>query len=182
MANDNPTIEYRDVPDFPGYRVGVDGTVWTCWSKNPYNRQLTSTYRQLKGGNDAKGYPRVALYRPTQKEKKYIQIHRLVLNAFVGSCPEGMECRHVNGIKTDNRLENLCWGTPEENQEDNRRLDVYSKGEENPTSKLTAEQVREIRRRYEAGGVFQRELAAEFGVTVPHINVIIHRKRWKHLG
>ena len=45
-------------------------------------------------------------------------IHRLVLEAFVGPCPEGMECCHGLGGPADNRLENLRWGTRSENQRD----------------------------------------------------------------
>lgn len=45
-------------------------------------------------------------------------IHRLVLESFVGPCPPGMECRHLNGNPSDNRLINLAWGTKEENAHD----------------------------------------------------------------
>lgn len=45
-------------------------------------------------------------------------VHRLVLEAFVGECPDGMETCHKNGIRTDNRLENLYWGTSSENSHD----------------------------------------------------------------
>lgn len=45
-------------------------------------------------------------------------VHRLVLEAFVGPCPDGMEVRHLNGNKTDNRLENLRYGTRYENMRD----------------------------------------------------------------
>lgn len=45
-------------------------------------------------------------------------VHRLVLLAFVGPAPKGMVCCHLNGDGTDNRLENLRWDTPSNNQRD----------------------------------------------------------------
>lgn len=48
-------------------------------------------------------------------------VHRLVLEAFIGPCPSGMECRHLDGNPSNNRLENLLWGTPLENANDRRR-------------------------------------------------------------
>lgn len=56
-------------------------------------------------------------------------------------------------------------------------------GERNPKAKLTAQDVVEIRRRYAAGGVMQKELAAEFGVQTQTIYCIIHRKKngWRHI-
>lgn len=45
-------------------------------------------------------------------------MHRLVLLAFVGPCPDGMEACHANDIPTDNRLANLRWGTHADNMRD----------------------------------------------------------------
>ncbi|MFA4084234.1 NUMOD4 motif-containing HNH endonuclease [Mycobacteroides salmoniphilum] len=46
------------------------------------------------------------------------KVHHLVLEAFMGARPEGMECRHLNDIADDNHVENLRWGTRSENIED----------------------------------------------------------------
>jgi hypothetical protein len=52
----------------------------------------------------------------------YPHVHKLVLEAFTGQPrPEGMVCCHVNGNPSDNRLENLRWGTLRDNAADKRR-------------------------------------------------------------
>lgn len=58
-------------------------------------------------------YPQVSLYRNGKQRLR--RIHRLVLEAFVGPCPEGMQCLHANDVADDNRLVNLRWGTRSEN-------------------------------------------------------------------
>lgn len=61
-------------------------------------------------------YPRVALSAPSGRKMAYV--HHLVLGAFVGPRPEGMETRHLNGVRTDCRLVNLAYGTQAENMAD----------------------------------------------------------------
>lgn len=57
-------------------------------------------------------YNTVVLFRAGQKHRR--SVHRLVLEAFIGSKP-GMVARHLNGIAGDDRLVNLAWGTPRQN-------------------------------------------------------------------
>lgn len=45
-------------------------------------------------------------------------VHRIVLEAFDGPCPEGQECRHLDGDANNNRRTNLRWGTRSENNDD----------------------------------------------------------------
>src|SRR5688500_13903704 len=97
-------VEYRDIEGFPGYRVGSDGTVWCCWITCRSGRKMTDRWKQLRPGTHQKGYLYVNLTRVGEAYKS-CRVHRLVLAAFVGPCPEGMECRHLNGIKTDCRLD-----------------------------------------------------------------------------
>lgn len=55
----------------------------------------------------------------TDGERRYnAHVHRLMMAAFVGPCPEGMEVCHNNGVASDNRLENLRYGTRSENNQD----------------------------------------------------------------
>lgn len=72
--------------------------------------------RPVKGVVGSGGYRRAALCRG--ERKRYVTFHALVLETFIGPRPEGMVCRHLNGNPLDNRLENLRWGTPEENAQD----------------------------------------------------------------
>lgn len=66
-----------------------------------------------------RGHLQVTLYKNGKRER--IFVHRLVLQAFVGACPSGMEACHWNDIPDDNRLENLRWDTPSANRHDSLR-------------------------------------------------------------
>ncbi|WP_415649087.1 NUMOD4 motif-containing HNH endonuclease [Rhodococcus pyridinivorans] len=68
-------------------------------------------------------YGHLALKLSRDGEVKNCRVHRMVLEAFVGPCPDGMEGCHNNGIADDNRLENLRWDTSSEN-----KLDTVSHG------------------------------------------------------
>jgi hypothetical protein len=94
--------------------------------------------------------------------------HRVVWEEAHGPIPPGYHVHHVNGDKRDNRLENLALVTPQEH----RHLHGATK------ATLTVDDVREIRRRYAAGGVIQRELGAEYGVQQAVVSKIIRRAAW----
>lgn len=65
------------------------------------------------------GYMYASLFdRQTGRENGYAKVHRLVLEAFVGPCPDGMEACHGNDVPGDNRLENLRWDTKRANHAD----------------------------------------------------------------
>lgn len=86
----------------------------------------------IRGHN---GYLRANLCcRGTQR---LFLVHRLVLLAFVGPCPDGHECRHLDGDPTNNALENLQWGTRSENQRDRVRHGTASRGEQHGMAKMS---------------------------------------------
>jgi hypothetical protein len=105
-------------------------------------------------------------------------VHRLVLEAFIGLRPEGLECCHADGVRTNNRLENLRWDTHASNIADMRRHGTDPSGERHGMAKLTEQDVREIRRRYETGAVSQASLALEFGVTQTCVGNAVRRVTW----
>jgi hypothetical protein len=187
MAEVSVSVEYRDVPGWPGYRVGTDGSVWHCWSRYRHGpRRMTDRWQQMKPSiqkkrNKGRAYRYLNLVPPEGGSYKTFRVHRLILETFVGPCPPGMEARHLNGDPGDNRLENLAWGSPERNRQDNRELGAYQRGEGHSQATLTEADVREIRRLYATGEYLQKELAARFGVQVPAVSMIVNRRSWKHV-
>ena len=97
--------EYFPIPGYEGYFISKCGEVFSNKSKQILRQQTVS-----------KGYKRVTL--GSFSEKRTRGVHSLVLLTFVGEKPVGCECRHLNSDPSDNRLENLCYGTAQENTDD----------------------------------------------------------------
>lgn len=72
--------------------------------------------RTLRPGRRKSGHLQVNLHEGEVHASK--KVHQLVLLAFVGPMPEGMQVRHLNGAPADNRLSNLKYGTNTENARD----------------------------------------------------------------
>ena len=104
--------------------------------------------------------------------------HRLVYQQFKGKIPEGMTINHINGKKNDNRPENLEVATYSENRKHAFMVGLVNQdGQKNPASKLTNQQIREIRERYAHGGVTQKELGLEYNVAFQTISQIVRGER-----
>jgi hypothetical protein len=127
------------------------------------------------------GYCMVRLRRVGFSQQK--KIHSLVLISFVGPPGEGQECRHLDGVRTNNRLDNLSWGTRLQNRHDRMRHGTNhgAKGSSNRGAILTEDQVREIRRRHTRRYGEHITLAAEYGVSACTIQEIMNRRTWTHL-
>jgi hypothetical protein len=167
-----PMVRYAIVK--PGYRVGDEGSVWSAVVGGCKPR-VGDTWHQLKPYPTPKGYMYVTI---GLNNRRYV--HRLVLEAFVGPCPEGMECRHKDGDPGNNRLDNLCWGTPRENYEDAVRHGTDLKGEEQNGSVLTEADVLEAVAMSRAGERIVA-IARRFEVTPPAIGKILSGENWRHV-
>lgn len=104
----------------------------------------------------------------------------LICEAFVSPNPGELWVLHKNGDSTDDRPENLYWGTPKDNANDRGRHGRTTHGEAHWCSILKEEDVKEIRRL--RGKVRQKDLAKRFGVTQPAVSFIQLGKGWKHVG
>jgi hypothetical protein len=105
-----------------------------------------------------------------------VRVHKLVLEAFVGKCPKGLECCHNDGNSFNNHIDNLRWDTHQSNIHDRIKHGTSNRGERCGTAKLTLEQVRAIRKDTR----LQKEIAAQYGVNQNTISRIKNGIRWKH--
>jgi hypothetical protein len=163
-------MEFRHCKGLPGYAVTNTGEIWSCRAGGRDHKNNVRPWKKRKGSRTS-GYPSVGVSVNGKLNIHYI--HRLVLEAFIGPCPDGMECRHLNGNKLDNRFENLCWGTSKDNKSDMICDNRY------PTSRLSADQVVAIREL--SGVVPQRQIAKMFGTCQGNVGFIIRGEHWKHL-
>ncbi len=165
-------IRFAHIPNHLGYAASDDGRFWSC----RYNRWgLMNTWRELKPTpNNEYGRCIIRLGR-----KRVAYAHHVMLEAFVGPKPANMEALHINGNAGDNRLANLRWGSREENIAD-MRLHGRMKGEKHFAAKLTADLVREIRRRADAGEIHQ-QIANSLGIKREQVSKIYRRERWAHI-
>ena len=97
--------KFKGLDNFPDYLIGDKGTVISYRRKTP---------TELKGRHDKDGYIEYQL-RDIKGKRKYVRGHRLVLLAFKPNSNDLPQVNHINGIKDDNRIENLEWCTASEN-------------------------------------------------------------------
>ena len=163
--------ELKSIPGFPGYKVSSAGRVWS----EPKHGSSTTGMWLKPMKTDRFGHLVVLL---RLKGKKYPQyIHKLVLSAFVGSRPGGMEACHNNGDPGNNHVENLRWDTPKANQADRLRHGTSNRGTRQGMSKLKEDDVRLIRVGLKHGYT-QEAIAEAFGVGAGTVGDIKLGKSW----
>lgn len=159
--------DWKNVPGFPGYFVTNAGAI------------LGPSRNVLKPMASEDGHLYILIPKARKITVRKLFIHRAVLLAFVGPCPEGMECRHLDGDPSNNVVDNLAWGTQLENAADRVRHGRAPRGEQSKTAKLTEKQVFEIKRR--VGFETLRQLGAEYGVSHTAIRRAALGIKWRHL-
>ncbi len=167
--------EWRPVLGHDGYFVSSMGRVCSV------DRTITRST-----GSDQFCRGRLLRPRPQSKEhlsvtlscKKTAQVHSLVLEAFVGPRPYGLECLHHDDDPTNNRLSNLRWGTRSDNIRDGIRNGKYHVGERVYNARLTDEAVRFIRANPHLPSAY---LGNRFGVHETAVRFARSGKTWKHV-
>jgi hypothetical protein len=147
----NTETRWKQIVGFPGYAVSDAGDV-----RSPRREAL-------RGHKNRYGYPTVCLYR--DGKYKTLRVHRLVLEAFCGPCPPGMQGRHLDGNRSNNHITNLSWGTRSENEGDKWGHGTRLIGVSNHSAKLNPVAVMVIRWMHAKHGVSRKRLAGAFGMS-----------------
>jgi hypothetical protein len=169
---DNNEEVWKDIPNSEGYQVSNKGNVKSL----SYSR--TGKEGILKSSLCSRGYPQVCLSINGKSKSK--RVHRLVAETFISN-PEGKpNINHINGIKTDNRMENLEWCTQKENIRHAVDTGLFSAtGENNGMCKITEADAREIK--YGLKDKTRMELSERFGISIWMISAIRNNRLWKHI-
>lgn len=152
---------------------------WEGWYEVSDLGQVRSIrFNKIMNGRDGgEGYLRVTLVADGRSTSK--KVHRLVACAFLGPLPPGFQTNHKDGDKKNNRLDNLEFVTRSANMLHAYEKGCSPRGSAHPSSRLTEEKVRAIRRLL--GQVSQGKLARIFGVSPSTIRSIGQRLSWKHV-
>lgn len=167
---------WRDIENYEGlYQVSNLGNVRSL----NYGRSKVKRNLQIVV-NKHLGYCQVGLTK--NKKTKTFRVHRLVAMTFIPNPENKSEVNHINGIKIDNRANNLDWVTPKENTYHARTTKLTRQnGEDSVLSKLTNEQVRSIRDEYIKGSRDHNiyTIAKKYSVSITTIHDIIHNETYK---
>jgi len=160
----------RRIEDFEDYTITRDGIVISLKRSEPV---------YLKG-DISDGYKRVVLHNKERKKRFFV--HRLVAETFIDNLRNKPLVNHIDSDRLNNKVENLEWCTAQENVSHCVRCGRFNppSGEKHYLSKVTEEQVKEIRRD-RATGMTYTELEEKYPLTRASIFDIIHRITWKRL-
>lgn len=168
-AVNRTTIEiWKPIPDHYPYEASNLGNI--------RNGKTEKTIKPVLTGCKRKQY--LAVYAGGGRKSTKKKVHILVLKAFMGHSADGYCALHRNDDQFDNRIENLYWGTPKDNAQDQIRLGnfFYSRGAKNGMTKLSTEDVGNILSEYTGKRGEQNHLARKYNMSIAQIHLIVHRK------
>lgn len=136
--------------------------------------------RILRAGKKRNGY--VAHNLRNGKRNVHISVHRLVASAFLFPVEGKSTINHKNGIKTDNRADNLEWVSPKENTAHSIHvLGKSHKGEASGMAKMTDALVIQLREMYAETEFGYGRLATMFDINRITVRDIVKRRTWRHI-
>lgn len=154
---------WKAIPGYPEYEVSDLGRV-----RSLRRNIVMRLYRRPNG------YVSIQMGRLAKAEL----VHRLVLLAFLGPNEQRPWVNHKNGVRHDNRLENLEWNTPSENIL--HKYHVLKAPHPRGAVKLTLDEVLAIQNRVQAGER-RKAIAAEFKTSRQTVDRIAARQTWTHV-
>ncbi len=170
--------EWKIIPEFDEYEVSNFGRVRSIDRyKNGRHGKYLVKGKELKQTLDKKGYPQV---RFRKGETHARLVHRIVAKAFIKIIDGCNQVNHKNGLKTDNRVDNLEWVNNSQNQ-----LHAYKNGlqpsragERNVKAILTDAKVTELKKLYNSGKLIV-DISKTENINISIIRDIIYGRTWK---
>lgn len=154
-------VEGELIPRFPDYLITKSGNVYSNRCKK---------WRKLKPSSNIDGY-KVVYVRNDSEEKKFF-VHHLVLITFVEERRIGMECRHLDGTRDNNKLENLKWGTKSENERDKILHGTNNRGQEPSLSKDEISQIFALREI----PLSMKEISQRMGISKALVSITLNKR------
>jgi hypothetical protein len=175
LPTDKPSEEvWKDVKGYEGiYQVSNFGNVKSL------GNEFTRKERFLKLSPQSKGYLTVVLQK--NATRKMILVHRIVAEYFLSNPLNKSQINHINGDKTDNKVENLEWVSHRENLDHAIKNNLTLKGEKNRNSKLKDVDIIKIHSLLQKGTT-TKELSESYNVSYSTIDGIRTNRYWKHLN
>lgn len=163
--------KFKEIENFPNYLISNKGEVFSI----RYGKCMMPTL-----GNH--GY--LAITLSDKGKKSTFLIHRLLATAFIPNPDNLPEINHKSGVKYENNIENLEWCTPKQNSAHatslGLRTPVSLKGETNGSSKLTTDQVIEIKKMLKTSKKYTA-IGRLYGITGETVSCIDKGKNWTHV-
>ena len=166
---------WKKIPEYEKYEVSNLGRLRRKYSDNTIKYKNIGTHKYLKTFEGIRGYALCFLYGDSGRTTKYF--HRVIAELFIDNPKNKPEVNHKNGIKNDNRIENLEWVDRRENQLHaiNTGLLILRGGD---PPKLNYKKAQEIRKLYKEGRN-KSSLARQYSVSRSSISKIIDYKSYK---
>lgn len=173
------TEEWRDIPEYEGYyQVSNLGRIKSLDRMVRHSMSRENAKLRLSPGQimlpdlSHHGYYCVSLFKEGKRHVR--ELHTLIALAFLGKRPDAHHTHHINGNKIDNRLANLEYKSAHDHGSD------HHYGENCHKAILTRDQVAEVRKLLNEG-VYQKDIAKQFGVSRSTIGEIKRGASWKRI-
>lgn len=155
----------------PQYEISNMGRV-----RNTSDKKIKNIYDNHKSGY-------IYIQYSNNGKCRSKKLHRLVAELFCDNPDNKETVNHINGIKSDNRSENLEWLTHLENMKHayENGLIPAMKGEKNGRAKLTDNLVHEICKDY-VNGLHYYDVMEKYNITKNQAEKIYRRTSWKHIS
>lgn len=155
------------------YQIDEEGKFWSSF---------TGKWKQLKPRKCGAGYLNVSVCIVDingNKKQKNLWIHRLVAEYFIPNPENKKDVNHINGVKTDNRVENLEWVSRSENLKHAYKLGLANKSGKNHNNFWIDDKIKERVINLRKEGKLYREIKDETKISLGHISKILNDKQFK---